>query len=118
MPILPSRGNRGEHPISFEMLPLSSIKINPNNAREHSRKQLAKLARSIRKYGFNTPVVVDESNELLCGHARVSAAAQLGIQAVPAIRAYHLSESNKRAFLIADNRLAELGSWNRKSLKR
>src|SRR5712692_3602540 len=118
MPILRSPGSRGEHPISFEMLPLSSIKINLNNAREHSRKQLTKLARSIKKYGFITPAVVDEAGELLCGHARVSAAAQLGIQMIPAVRAWHLNESQKRAFLIADNRLAELASWNTKSLKR
>jgi hypothetical protein len=100
------------------MLPLSSIKGNPNNAREHNRKQLANLARSIQKFGFITPIVVDETGELLCGHARVLAARQLKIQAIPAVRASHLSESQKRAFVLADNRLAELASWNARSLKR
>jgi DNA modification methylase len=118
MHFLPAREVGGDHPISFEMLPLASIRDNPNNAREHNRKQLAKLARSIQKFGFITPVVVDETGELLCGHARVLAARQLNIRAIPAVRANHLSESQKRAFVLADNRLAELASWNAKSLKR
>ena len=118
MHFLSARQARCGEPMSFETLPLSSIRDNPNNAREHSRKQLATLARSIRKFGFITPVVVDETGELLCGHARVSAARQLEIQSIPAVRACHLSEAQKRAFVLADNRLAELASWNAKSLKR
>src|SRR6516165_7943837 len=84
MHFLSARQARCGEPVSFETLPLSSIRDNPNNAREHSRKQLATLARSIRKFGFITPVVVDETGELLCGHARVSAARQLKIQSIPA----------------------------------
>ena len=118
MQFLPAGQARGDHPISLEMLRLSNIKENPNNAREHDRKQLAKIARSIKKHGFITPIVVDETGELLCGHARVLAARQLGIPTIPAIRARHLSESQKRGFVIADNRLAELASWNARSLKR
>jgi DNA modification methylase len=102
----------------YPLKPLSTIKGNPNNAREHNPKQLAKLARSIQKFGFITPIVVDETGALLCGHARLLAARQLKIQAVPAVRANHLGESQKRAFVLADNRLAELSSWNPKSLKR
>jgi ParB-like chromosome segregation protein Spo0J len=56
MHFLPARQVCGDHPISLEMLPLSSIKGNPNNAREHNQKQLAKLARSIEKFGFITPI--------------------------------------------------------------
>jgi ParB-like chromosome segregation protein Spo0J len=104
---------RSNRLISFEMLPLSSIKSNPNNAREHDRKQLTKLVRSISKYGFNAPLVVDETNQLLCGHARVLAAARLGIEEIPVVRASHLSESQKRGYVLADNKLAELASWNR-----
>jgi DNA modification methylase len=118
MHFLPARQARGREPMSFEMLSLSGIRDNAHNAREHGRKQLAKLARSIQKFGFITPVVVDETGELLCGHARVSAARQLKIEAIPAVRACHLSEAQKRAFVLADNRLAELASWNAKSLKR
>jgi DNA modification methylase len=100
------------------MLPLSSIKENPNNAREHNRNQLTKLERSIEKFGFNVPILVDEEGELVCGHARICAAKALGMNAIPAIRVVHLSESEKRAYILADNRLAELASWNKQSLKR
>jgi len=76
-----NRHGGGDHPIVLEMLPLSSIKGNPHNARELSPKQLRKLARSLEKFGFITPVVVDENNELLCGHARVLAAQELNYRA-------------------------------------
>ena len=118
MKSLPARQFHGDRAISLEMLSLSRIKVNPNNAREHNRKQLTKLARCIEKFGFITTVAVDETDQLLCGHARVLAAIQLGMQAVPVVRARHLSEPQKRAFALADNRLAELASWNEQSLKR
>jgi hypothetical protein len=104
--------------ISFEILPISQIRDNPHNAREHDRKQNTKLAQSIRKFGFNVPPLVDESGELLCGHARVAAARQVGLTEIPVIRAAHLTEPEKRAFIIADNRLAELGKWNKEALAR
>ena len=104
---------------SLEILPLSGIKENPHNAREHDRKQqLVKLRRSIEKFGFLVPVIIDECNQLLSGHARVAAARQLGLVNIPVVRARHLSESDKRAFILADNRLAELASWNKEALRR
>ena len=108
----------GEQPISFEMLPPASTKENPHNARKHSRKQLAKLRGSLAEFGFITPVVIDENGQLLGGHARVAAAKELGIEAIPVVRASHLSEAQKRGFTVADNRLAQLASWNKESLKR
>ena len=63
----------------IEPLPISQIVKNKNNARGHSQKQIAKLAQSIRKFGFLTPVIIDGSNQLLCGHARVEAAQQAGL---------------------------------------
>ncbi len=62
----------GAHTVSFEILALSKIKENPNNARKHSRKQLAALKGSVAKFGPITPVVVDEHGQLLCGHARIN----------------------------------------------
>jgi hypothetical protein len=118
MEFIPTVCREVKREISFEILPLASIRENPHNAREHDRKQLAKLSRSIEKFGFIVPVIIDESGELLCGHARVAAAKQLGLTTVPVIRASHLSESDKRAFIIADNRLAELASWNERLLRR
>jgi DNA modification methylase len=111
--ILPARRT-----LSFECVPIERIRESPHNAREHNRKQLAKLARSIRKFGFLSPVVIDEDGTLLCGHARVAAARQLGMREIPAVRACHLTESDKRAFIVADNRLAELASWDQKALAR
>jgi DNA modification methylase len=74
--------------------------------------------RSLKRFDFVTPLVIDDENQLLCGHARLEAAKQLGYNFVPVVRASHLSESDKRAFIIADNRLAELASWNQRSLQR
>lgn len=65
--------------ISFDYVDLAAIRSNPNNAREHDRKQLAKLVRSIKKHGFLVPILIDEDGVLLCGHARVAAARILNI---------------------------------------
>jgi ParB-like chromosome segregation protein Spo0J len=117
--ITPLPDKRPAKPVlSFVIIPLASIRPNPHNARDHSPKQIAKLMRSIQRFGFLTPLVIDDSNQLLCGHARLEAAKQLGYVVVPVVRAGHLSESEKRAFILADNRLAELASWNRKALGR
>jgi DNA methylase/ParB-like nuclease domain len=113
VPLLPARQT-----LTFECVPIDRIKASPHNSRQHTSKQISKLARSIQKFGFVSPVVIDEDGTLLCGHARVEAARQLGMRTVPAVRACHLSESDKRAFIIADNRLAELASWDQKGLAR
>jgi DNA modification methylase len=115
---LPNTGWPPTFALSFDVLPIAGIKLNPHNAREHNPKQIEKLKRSIKRFGFVTPLVIDDSNVLLCGHARLEAAKQLGYAMVPVIRASHLTESDKRAFIVADNRLAELASWNRKALQR
>jgi hypothetical protein len=113
VPLLPARQT-----LTFEWVPIDRIKTNPNNSRQHTSKQISKLARSIQKFGFVSPAVIDEDETLLCGHARVEAARQLGIRTIPAVRACHLSEFDKRAFIIADNRLAEHASWDQKQLVR
>jgi DNA modification methylase len=114
----PSTHITSNQPICLELVPTASIKSNPYNAREHDRRQLGKLKRSIEKFGFNVPVIIDNSNELLCGHARVEAAKELGLPTIPVIRTRHLSESQKRAFMIADNRIAELSVWDKKRLRK
>src|SRR5436189_2306745 len=100
--------HRAKANLLFEMLPINSIKVNPHNAREHGRKQIEKLMGSVSRFGLITPLVVDERNVLWCGHGRLEAAKRLGFACVPVVRASHLSESEKRAFALADNRLAEL----------
>lgn len=89
-----------------------------NNARLHSDAQVAQIAGSIREFGFNNPVLVDAENGIIAGHGRVLAARKLGLTDVPCIRLDHLSEMQKRAFIIADNRLTETGGgWDEELLK-
>jgi len=73
------------------------------NARTHSKKQITKVARSIDKFGFINPVIIDAQNMIVAGHARVLAAIKLGLDYVPTILVKHLSEAQKRAYIIADN---------------
>ena len=102
--------------IKVQQLPLSDLKPWPRNARTHSRKQVKQLAQSIKKLGFTQPVLIDEDNRILAGHGRVTAAAYLGYLEVPCIRVAHLSEAQKRAYVIADNKLALNSGWDRKIL--
>ena len=87
------------------------------NARTHSDKQIAQIAASIRQFGFTNPVLIDEDGSIVAGHGRVAAAKQLGIAEVPTIVLGHLTPTERRAYVIADNRLAELAGWDREILK-
>ena len=87
-----------------------------NNARTHSNKQIRQIAKSIERFGFTNPVLIDDDGQLIAGHGRVAAAKLLGLTAVPARRVSHLSEADKRAYIIADNRLAEKAGWDREIL--
>jgi ParB-like chromosome segregation protein Spo0J len=82
------------------------------NARTHSPEQVDAIAASIVAYGFNNPVLIDESGEIVAGHGRVLAAQQLGLERVPVVVLAHLTEPQRRAYLLADNRLAELAGWD------
>jgi DNA modification methylase len=82
------------------------------NARTHSVKQIAQIAASIRTFGFNNPVLIDKHNVIIAGHGRVEAAKLLGLETVPVIRLEHLSEAEKRAYILADNKLAEKAGWD------
>lgn len=82
------------------------------NARTHSAKQIAQIAASIKKFGFVNPVLISADGVVIAGHGRVEAAKQLGLSEVPTIELAHLSDAERRAYIIADNRLAELAGWN------
>jgi DNA modification methylase len=82
------------------------------NSRTHSEAQVAQIAGSIKEFGFNNPVLVDEDNGIIAGHGRVMAAQKLGLQTVPCIRLAHLSETQRKAYVIADNRLALNAGWD------
>lgn len=82
------------------------------NSRTHSEAQVAQIAGSIKEFGFNNPVLIDEENGIIAGHGRVMAAQKLGLQAVPCIRLAHLSDTQRKAYVIADNRLALNAGWD------
>ena len=82
------------------------------NARTHSRKQIQQIASSIRQFGFTNPVLIDEGDGIIAGHGRVAAAQQLGLARIPVLQIAHLSAAERRAYIIADNKLAELAGWD------
>ena len=98
-------------------LPPGSLKPYDGNARTHSPKQIAQIAASIKAFGFNNPVLIDKDGGIIAGHGRVEAAKLLGIDTVPCVRLEHLTEAEKRAYILADNKLAEKAGWDPEILK-
>jgi len=96
----------------IEIVPLSSLSPAPTNARLHDKKQIEMIARSIRQYGWTNPLLVDENGQVLSGHGRLDAARLLGLFEVPVLRFSHLTDAEKRAYALADNRLAEKARWD------
>ena len=96
---------------------LDTLTEYPNNPRHHDTKQLIKIQNSIEKFGFINPILVDEHNEIIAGHARLAAARLANLPQVPVIRLEHLSTAQKKAYRIADNKLAELGTWSVENLQ-
>jgi DNA modification methylase len=86
------------------------------NARTHTKKQLRQIAESIKRFGFTNPVLIDDASEIIAGHGRVEAAKLLGLSGVPALRLSHLSTADKRAYVLADNKLAEKAGGDREIL--
>jgi len=100
-----------------ERVAVDAIRPNPRNARRHPPKQVAVLAENIRQFGFTNPVLVDEDGEILAGHGRYAAAQLLELPEILIIRLAHLSSAEKRVLALADNKIAELGSWDSDQLK-
>jgi ParB-like chromosome segregation protein Spo0J len=92
--------------------PIRALKPYPRNARTHTRKQIGQIADSISAFGFTNPVLIDEDGQIMAGHGRVDAAKLLGLKEVPTLRFDHLSEAQKRAYILADNRIAENAGWD------
>ncbi len=90
----------------------SSLLADPRNPRKHKPRQLKLLAKSIRSFGFVVPILVDQNNQIIAGHARLEVAKLIGLDRVPVLRLDHLSPAQAQALLIADNRLSELSSWD------
>jgi ParB-like chromosome segregation protein Spo0J len=95
-----------------ERRPIASLVPYARNARLHSDAQIAQIAGSIREWGWTIPVLIDETGALIAGHGRVLAARQLGIETVPTMTARGWTEAKIRAYRVADNKLAELSSWD------
>lgn len=103
--------------LQIEYLPIATIKPYEQNPKIHKSKQVAQIAKSITQFNFNNPILIDEKNTIIGGHGRLLAAQQLGLTEVPVIKLIHLSEAQKRAYRIADNKLTENGQWDVDLLK-
>lgn len=92
--------------------------VNPydGNPRDHNDRQIAKLVGIIRMVGFLVPIIIDDGNTIIAGHARWAAAKRLGLHSIPAIRAAHLSAHQAQAFRLADNRIGDESTWNRRAV--
>ena len=97
-------------------VPVEALRVDPRNPRKHSRVQVRAIARSIDTFGFNAPILVDKQNQIVAGHGRYEAAQLLGLDRLPVITLDHLTETQARAYLLADNKLAERSSWDDASL--
>lgn len=102
--------------MQIEQLSVRALKPYSKNARTHSKKQIRQIADSIERFGFCNPVLIDDDRQIIAGHGRVEAAKLLGIGDVPTVRLTHLSEAEKRAYILADNRLAEKSGWDKEIL--
>ena len=99
-----------------EQIPVSDLIPYARNARTHSEQQVAQIAGSIQEFGFNNPVLIDAQNSIIAGHGRVLAAGRLKLQTVPCIRLTHLSDAQRRAYILADNRIALNSGWDTEML--
>lgn len=102
-----------------EILHVETDSLRPaeNNARSHSRKQLDALAGVIREFGFTNPILIDSGGQVVAGHGRLEAAKRLGMTTVPCVVLEHLDEKMRRAYALADNRIAEMAEWDLGALK-
>lgn len=100
----------------IEMLVVAALKPYARNARKHSKKQVRQIAESIKRFGFTNPVLISDDHEIVAGHGRVMAAKELGLAAVPVVRLSHLNAEERRAYVLADNKLALNAGWDMETL--
>ena len=101
----------------IEHLEIDSLIPYARNSRTHSDAQVAQIAASIKEFGFTNPVLIDEEGGIIAGHGRVMAARKLKLKEIPCIRLSHLNETQKRAYVIADNKLALNAGWDDEMLQ-
>jgi DNA modification methylase len=105
-----------QKPVFVAFSAVAGLRPYQGNARTHSKKQIRQIADSIRKFGFTNPVLISDEDEIIAGHGRVEAAKLLGMQSVPTLRLSHLDSAQRRAYVIADNKLALNAGWDREVL--
>jgi DNA modification methylase len=103
-------------PMVIEPLTVARLRPYARNARTHSKKQIRQIADSIQKFGFTNPVLIGDDDEIIAGHGRVEAAKLIGLQSVPAVRLSHLDAAQRRAYVLADNKLVLNAGWDRQLL--
>jgi len=96
----------------IDLWPIERLKPYDRNARTHSPEQVTKIAASLAEFGFTNPILVDSADGIIAGHGRLMAAKELGLAEVPVIVLDHLSDAQRRAYVLADNKLAELAGWD------
>jgi len=99
-----------------QSVPISDLCPNPGNVRTHSKRQVRQIANSINAFGCLVPALIDENNMIIAGHGRIEAAKYLGMRMFPVLRVEHLTEPQKRAYILADNKLAQNAGWDRERL--
>lgn len=103
--------------IQIEQISIDALIPYARNSRTHSDAQIAQIAASIKEFGFTNPVLIDETGGIIAGHGRTMAARKLGLDEVPCLRLSYLSEAQKKAYIIADNKLALNAGWDDEMLK-
>ena len=97
---------------TIEQIPTADLVGYARNARTHSDEQIGQIAASIREFGFCNPVLIDAQNTIIAGHGRVLAAGRMKLETVPCLRLTHLTDAQRRAYVIADNRIALSSGWD------
>ncbi len=102
--------------LDIEYLPTKILHPYPRNARTHSKKQIKQIADSIRQFGFTNPLLIDKENTIMAGHGRLAAAELLGLDTLPCVRLEHMTPAQKKAYVLADNKLALNAGWDEELL--
>jgi hypothetical protein len=102
----------------MKYVPVADLKPDPRNPRKHGRAQIRAIAKSIKSFGFNAPILVDSRGQVLAGHGRLEAAKQLGLEQVPVVSLDGLTEAQAKAYMLADNKLTDRSTWDEEVLAR
>ena len=102
--------------LEVQYRPIGDLKPRAGNPRSHSRRQIRQIAESIKEFGFTNPLLIDDAGGILAGHGRIEAAKLLGLETVPTIRLSDMTEPQRRAYVLVDNKLAENAGWDQELL--